>query len=849
MQEKYIPHIIEKYVQKYWKKKKTFEVKEEKNKKKYYCLSMLPYPSGNLHIGHVRNYTISDVISKYHRMLGKNVLQPIGWDAFGLPAENAAIENNIEPKKWTYNNIYYMKKQLKKLGFGYDWSREITTCDSKYYRWEQWFFIKLYKKKLVYKKKTKVYWCKFDKTVLANEQVINNRCWRCNNLVFMKKISQWFIKITKYANKLLKGLKELKYWPEKVKIMQKNWIGKSKFIKINFNILNKKKKIKIYTKNPSKIIGTTYILLSIDHSLSKYISIKNKKIYKFIKIIKKLKNIKYPYYKLNNIGINTNLFAINPFDKSKIPIWISNFLLNDYNIKSAISISAHNKKDFIFSKKYSLNIKRIFKSNDKKYKLNLPYVINKNSIICNSFRFNNLNLKNINNIITDIILIKKIGNIKYLYRLKDWGVSRQRYWGTPIPMITNKLGIIKSIPEKFLPVLLPKYDKNKKKKKNNKIIINNKIYFKEKDTFDTFMESSWYYIRYTCSKFNNGMVDSKKANYWLPVDQYVGGIEHATMHLIYFRFYHKLLKDAGLIKSKEPVKKLLCQGMVVNESFYILKNKIIKWISYKDLIIKRDKKNNIIKAYTKKGIKVFYAGISKMSKSKKNGVDPQKIISKYGADTLRMFIMFAAPVCMKLKWNDNGIKGIYKFLNKIWIFIYNHINFKNKNKIIKKNIYDYKIKLCLNKTIKKVSIDIEKKQSFNTAISSIMILFNKIIKISKIIYNYKIIQKCLLVIIKLIYPFTPHLSFYLWKKINNVKKIDDESWPSINDKSYFKENILIIIQINGKFKNKIFVSNNISKKILIDTIFKKKIIYKNLKKKKILKIIYINNKVINFIIK
>ncbi|UDG80341.1 leucine--tRNA ligase [Candidatus Annandia pinicola] len=859
MQEKYCHQIIEKYVQKYWSKKKTFTVKEIKNKKKYYCLPMLPYPSGNLHLGHVRNYTISDVISKYYRMLGRNVLQTIGWDAFGLPAENAAIERKVEPKKWTYNNIYYMKKQLKKLGFGYDWNREITTCDPKYYKWEQWFFIKLYKKKLAYKKKTKVHWCNFDKTVLANEQVINNRCWRCNNLVIKKKISQWFIKITKYADELLEDLNKLKYWPEEVKTMQKNWIGKSKFIEIKFNIFNNNEIIKVYTKNPSDILGVTYISLSIDHYFSKKISKINTSVNKFIKISKKLIDIKYPNDKLNNIGINTNLFVINPFNKNKIPIWISNCVKNDYGVKAIISIPAHNKNDFNFSKKYSLNIKKIFKSTDKKYESNLPYIFNNNnSIICNCNKFNNLNFKDINNIIFDIILIKKIGCLKYYYRLKDWGVSRQRYWGAPIPMMKNKHGIIKPIPDNYLPILLSKYKYFKENNKlilidKNKININNKIYFKEKDTFDTFMESSWYYIRYTCPNFNKSMINSKKANYWLPIDQYIGGIEHATMHLIYFRFYHKLLRDAGFIKSSEPVKKLLCQGMVVNESFYCLDNGIVKWLSNKNLIIKRNKNDKIIKVYKKNGTKVFYAGINKMSKSKKNGIDPKTIINNYGADTLRMFIMFAAPVSIKLKWNNNGIKGIYRFLNKIWNFVYKHIKFKKiyyekKYKLIKKEKLCKKILTNLNETIKKVSNYIEKKQLFNKAISLIMVLLNNIIKISKKYYYYEIINKCLLVIIRLIYPFTPHFSFYLWNKMGNKKNIDEVLWPLTNNYLYKNNNILILIQINGKFKTKFLISNNISKKKIIDIIFKKKKIYKILKNSKILKIIYIKKKVINFII-
>lgn len=813
MDKKYNPQKIEKYVQSYWEKNKTFKVKEDIKKKKYYCLCMLPYPSGKLHMGHVRNYTIGDVISRYQRMLGKNVLNPIGWDAFGLPAENAAIKNNENPNKWTLKNIKYMKNQLKKLGFSYDWSREIKTCDPQYYVWEQWLFTKLYKLGLIYKKKILVNWCPKDKTVLANEQVINNLCWRCNNKVYYKEMKQWCIKITKYAEELLYELKKLNEWPKKVKKMQKNWIGKTKGTEITFKIFKTKKNIKIYTTKPEMIMAVTYLSISIVNSLAKKESKKNEKIKKFIE---KWKKNKINENKINNIekeGIKINLYAIHPFTKQKIQIWIVNFISPEHHSSAIMSVPIYNQHDLEFAKKYNLPI-------------------------------NNKNEK-----IKKTIILKKFGKKKTKYKLKDWIVSRQRYWGTPIPIVKMKNGKFLPIPKKYLPITLNTEEKiNKNIKKNKKIKINGKTGKIETDTLDTFVESSWYYARYTCPNYKKGMINKNAADYWLPVDQYIGGIEHANMHLLYFRFFHKIMRDIGLVKHNEPVKKLLCQGMVLAKTFYYFDKKKQKiWVPEKNTIIKKNNNGEIIKITDKKKNILYYDGMKKMSKLKNNGVNPETMIKKYGADTVRLFIMFSAPPEKNLEWIESGIKGINRFIKKIWKIVVKHKNNKKKNNLNSNNKNE-KIKYELYYTLNKVTNDINKKYKFNTAIAAIMKFikkFNIFIKNNKT--EHQTIQESLEIIIKILFPFIPHICFILWKKLGK-KNIDFAQWPIVNKKYLKKNKKIIIIQVNSKIREKIKTNKKLTKKEIIKIATKKEKIKKFIKEKKIKKIIYIPEKILNFVI-
>ncbi len=821
--KKYNHKKIEKKIQKYWIKNKIFKSKINNKKKKYYCLCMIPYPSGKLHMGHIRNYTIGDIISRYKRLNNKNVLNPIGWDSFGLPAENAAINSNLSPNEWTKKNIKYMKKQLKLIGISYDWKKEINTCKSNFYKWEQWLFIKLFNKKMIYKKKKIVNWCSKDKTVLANEQVIKEKCWRCNNKIKYKYISQWFIKITKYSNFLIKNLKKLKKWPKKVINMQKNWIGKYNGFKIKFFIKKINKYIYIFTHKIELITSTTYICLSIKNKLIKKIK-KLKKIYK--KYIKK-NNKKKKYYILK-----TNLYTKNPITKKKIPIIITNFTEKLYNSKQIILTPSNIKSQYKFAKKFKLKIIKIIK----------------NKKLINSGIINNIKIKKIKKKI--IKILKKKIKKHTIFKLKDWTISRQRYWGVPIPII-KKNNIY--YPNKKLPVKLPKNIKiNKKninpliKNKKWKYIKKNNIKIKkETDTIDTFLSSSWYHTRIISPNYNKNIIEKKKSDYWLPIDLYIGGIEHATMHLIYLRFINKFLYKLKLIKYKEPVKRLICQGMILSKTFFYKKNKQKKWINIKN-IIKKKKNNKIIYIHKYKKINIKYGGIKKMSKSKNNGIEPNKIIKKYGSDTLRLFIIFSAPIEKNLIWNDKNIKGCYRFLNKIWNLSINFINKKISN-INKKNNYNL-LKKNLNKTIYNVTKNI-KLYKLNISISNIMKFLKKLKNFNflKNKKNFKLYKKCICKIIILLYPFTPHISFYLYKKIKN-KKIDFINWPKYTKKINNNKNIKLIIQINGKKKYILNIKKNTNKKNIIKKIYNINIIKKYILNKKIKKIFYIKNKLINFII-
>ncbi|UPT14780.1 leucine--tRNA ligase [Buchnera aphidicola] len=862
MEQEYCPKNIEKYVQKYWKDNKTFHVYEDNTKEKYYCLPMLPYPSGRLHMGHVRNYTISDVIARYQRMLGKNVLQPIGWDAFGLPAEEAAIKNNIEPSSWTYKNIAYMKKQLELLGFSYDWDREITTCNPEYYKWEQWFFIQLYKKKLVYKKNSFINWCPHDKTVLANEQVINGCCWRCQSTIEIKKIPQWFIKIRHYAESLYKDLDQLKNWPEKVKNMQKNWIGRSKGFEIFFNIQNTNKKIKIFTTRIDTIMGVTYIAISPFNKFSIYLSKKNKTLKQFIE---KQNNANFSREEIEKIkfqGINTNMFAVHPITQKKIPIWIANFVINGYGSGAVMSVPGHNENDWNFAIKNNLKIKYVIqKSTKKNIKLVEKKFFPEKGKLINSREFDQLNYDDATKQIKKKLSEEKKIKTKIVYKLQDWCISRQRYWGAPIPMATLNNGKIVPIPEQDLPVLLPENKKDfnlLNNPSNNQssyynTSVNHQNAIREKDTFDTFMESSWYYARYTCPHFKKGMINPLASKYWLPVDQYIGGIEHAIMHLMYFRFYHKLLRDFKLVPFDEPVKNLICQGMVLSEAFYqIGKNNERNWIHKSNVNIQKNIKGEIVKAQDKMGKEIIYAGMIKMSKSKNNGIEPELIINNYGADTIRLFIMFAAPVEASLEWSESGLKGVYRFLKKLWKLSFDYIQTKHKYRNINFNLLSKKQKnMChiLHKTIYQVSDDISRRQSFNTAIAKIMELVNILRKFKLESEEDKCIMKdSLISITKMLYPFTPHLCFMIWKNLNKSFLIDHEKWPIFQKNFLLKINDILVVQINGRKKLTIEIPDNLIKKEIISYVKNSSLLQKKLENKNIKKIIYIPKKIINFVI-
>lgn len=859
MQEQYRPEEIEADVQLHWQEKQTFKVTEQPGKEKYYCLSMLPYPSGRLHMGHVRNYTIGDVISRYQRMLGKNVLQPIGWDAFGLPAEGAAVKNNTAPAPWTYANIDYMKNQLKLLGFGYDWDREVATCKPDYYRWEQWFFTKLYEKGLVYKKTSAVNWCPNDQTVLANEQVIDGCCWRCDTKVERKEIPQWFIKITAYADQLLNDLDTLESWPEQVKTMQRNWIGRSEGVEITFDVADSAEKLTVYTTRPDTFMGVTYVAVAAGHPLAAQAAATNPALADFIAECRNTKVAEADMATMEKKGMATGLYAIHPLNGEKVAIWVANFVLMEYGTGAVMAVPGHDQRDWEFATKYDLSIKPVILNADGSEPDLSAQAMTEKGNLFNSGEFDGLDFEAGFNAIADKLVEKGIGERKVNYRLRDWGVSRQRYWGAPIPMVTLEDGTVIPTPEDQLPVILPEdvvMDGITSPLKSNpewaKTTVNGQPALRETDTFDTFMESSWYYARYTCPQYDQGMLDPAAANYWLPVDQYVGGIEHAIMHLMYFRFFHKLMRDAGLVTSDEPAKRLLCQGMVLADAFYYLGNNGERiWVSPTDVTVDRDEKGRIVKAVDNEGRDVVYAGMSKMSKSKNNGIDPQVMVEKYGADTVRLFMMFASPAEMTLEWQESGVEGANRFLKRVWRQAFEHTE---KGAVTALDIAtlteDQKsLRRDLHKTIAKVTDDIGRRQTFNTAIAAIMELMNKLAKAPQDSdQDRALTQETLLAVVRMLYPFTPHVCFTLWQALQGEGDVDTAPWPVADENAMVEDSKLVVVQVNGKVRGKITVAADASEEQVRERAAQEPLVAKYLDGVTVRKVIYVPGKLLNLVV-
>ena len=779
MQATYPFKEIEEKVQSYWDKELTFSVAEDSKKPKYYCLSMFPYPSGKLHMGHVRNYTIGDVLSRFHRMLGFNVLQPMGWDAFGLPAENAALQNKSAPADWTYSNIDYMKHQLKQLGLAIDWKREIATCRPEYYKWEQWFFTQLFKKKLIYKKISTVNWDPIDQTVLANEQVIDGKGWRSGAVVEKKEIPQYFMKITEYAEELLNDLDSLEGWPEQVKIMQKNWIGKSYGCEIEFDIKDYADSVKIYTTRPDTLLGVTYIAIAAEHPLTSFIKKNNPTIEAFVNECTRGSVAEADLATAEKIGIDSGLRAIHPITQKEVPVWIANYVLMNYGSGAVMAVPAHDERDFHFAKKYKLEIEQVIEPIDSKTINIYEAAYTEHGRLINSGEFNGLEFQSAFDAIVKKLTSLNKGKKTTQFRLRDWGISRQRYWGCPIPIIKcHSCGEV-PVPEKDLPVVLPE-----------NIVMNGvgspikqaESFFKttcpscgkdaerETDTMDTFVESSWYFARYPSYDNQNAMVD-ERSNYWMPVDQYIGGIEHAILHLLYARFFNKLLRDLGLIKHKEPFKNLLTQGMVLKNG-------------------------------------------TKMSKSKGNTVDPQSLIDQFGADTARLFIMFAAPPEQSLEWSDSGVEGANRFLKRLWKTVYDH-HAKGKIESYKEGELSDQTKNLrfeLHHTIQKITDDIQRRHSFNTAISSVMELMNTFAKVEgEDAVTLSVKQEVIQNVILLLNPFVPHICHALWDHLFN-SPIDQEPWPKADSNALIKNEYAMVIQVNGKLRGNMLVSANLEQK-------------------------------------
>ena len=860
MQQHYRPDLIEPAVQQYWAENKVFKAIKDTSKEKYYCLSMFPYPSGRLHMGHVRNYTIGDVVSRYQRMNGKNVLQPIGWDAFGLPAEGAAIKNKTAPAKWTYENIEYMKNQLKMLGFGYDWDREIATCRPEYYKWEQWFFTELYKKGLVYKKTSTVNWCPNDETVLANEQVHEGCCWRCDTPVEQKEIPQWFIKITDYAEQLLGGLDQLPQWPDMVKTMQRNWIGRSEGVEITFDVADTAEKVSVYTTRPDTFYGVSYLGIAAAHPLAELAAEKNPQLAEFIREAKNAKVAEADLATMEKKGMATGLFAIHPLTGEKLPIWVANFVLMHYGTGAVMAVPAHDQRDFEFAQKYSLPIKQVIAPlADEEIDLTKQAFVEHGKLV-NSAEFDGLDFDAAFNGIADKLEKLGVGKRQVNYRLRDWGVSRQRYWGAPIPMLTLPNGETVPAPIEDLPIILPEdvvMDGVKSPIKADpnwaKTTFNGEPALKETDTFDTFMESSWYYARYTSPSYAEGMLDKDEANYWLPVDQYIGGIEHATMHLLYFRFFHKLLRDAGFVTSDEPAQKLLCQGMVLADAFYYTSptNERI-WVSPTQVTLERDEKGRIIKATDPEGRELVHTGMTKMSKSKNNGIDPQEMVEKYGADTVRLFMMFASPAEMTLEWQESGVEGAKRFLGRVWNLVYEYSQNPAKTALdVTALSADQKaLRRDVHKTIAKVSDDIGRRQTFNTAIAAVMELMNKLTRAPlESEQDRAVMAEALSAVVRMLYPITPHICFELWKALGNESNIDHAEWVKADEAAMIEDEKLIVVQVNGKVRGKVTVAADADEETVKTVAFADENVKKFTDNTQIVKVIYVPGKLLNVVVK
>ena len=803
---------IEEKIQLYWKENETFSVTEDPEKEKYFCLSMFPYPSGSIHMGHVRNYTIGDVISRFQRMLGKNVLQPMGWDAFGLPAENAAIKNEIQPSEWTQENIKNMKTQLSRMGFAYDWKREFATSDEDYYKWEQWFFLQLVEKGLAYQEEAEVNWDPVDQTVLANEQVIDGKGWRSGADVEKKTLKQWFLKITDYAEELLEGTDKLVGWPNQVRLQQKNWIGKSEGMEFSFEIEGKEKCIDIFTTRPDTIMGASFIAVSTSHYLTLEMAQENNEIKDFINELNKVKTAEADIAKLDKKGIETRFNAIHPFTKEKLPIWIANFVLSDYGSGALMAVPGHDQRDFEFAKKYKLPIKQVIEGNTKD-DINKQAILEKNKLI-NSGEFNGLSFEEAFEAIEKKANELNCGKRSTNFRLRDWGVSRQRYWGSPIPILKDEKGFV---PAKDLPVKLPlevEFKGVNSPLKDMEDFINieqdGKSLKRETDTFDTFFESSWYYARFASFDSENSMLDDR-AKYWLPVDQYVGGIEHAVLHLLYSRFFFRCLRDLGIVEGDEPFENLLCQGMVLKDG-------------------------------------------SKMSKSKGNTVDPEGLIQQYGADTVRLFVMFAAPPDQSLEWSDQGVQGAYRFINRIWKVVHSHINAEipMSTEVESEDTKIKKLRLKTHQTLKKVKDDYLRRHSFNTAIAAIMELSNNIPKEFLLkdadIDKRKAADEAIKAIILMLSPITPHLSQHLWWQLNQDGLVVDAQWPEAKEEMLEEDSIKIVIQVNGKLRSEIEVHPNLEEEEIKKVALEDENVKKHVSDSIINKVIYVPGKLINIVL-
>nr|VFK54869.1 MAG: leucyl-tRNA synthetase [Candidatus Kentron sp. TUN] len=846
MKDRYSPEQIEAEIQQQWEESGVFRVGEDPKRDKFYCLSMFPYPSGRLHMGHVRNYTIGDVIARYQRMLGKNVLQPMGWDAFGLPAENAALANQVPPAAWTYKNIDYMRAQLKRLGFGYDWGREVATCRPEYYRWEQWLFTRLLAKGLVYKKSAEVNWDPVDKTVLANEQVVDGRGWRSGAIVERREIPQWFLRITAYTEELLAEIDHLDGWPEAVRIMQRNWIGRSQGVEFSLAIHDESPEedapIRVYTTRPDTIMGVTFVAVSAGHPLARKAAEASPSIAEFLAECQRTDTSEAALETMEKRGMPLGIFAIHPIIGEKVPVWVANFVLQGYGTGAIMSVPAHDQRDYDFAKRYNLPIVPVvFPPDERDWDFQQSAFVEK-GVLRNSGEFSGLESEKAFVQIAEWLEARGKGERKTNFRLRDWGISRQRYWGTPIPVINCPACGVVPVPDDDLPVLLPEDvqlgDGSSPLKTNPAFyettcpVCGSKAE-RETDTFDTFMESSWYYARYACPDEDQAMLD-EKANYWLPVDQYIGGIEHAILHLLYARFFHKLLRDTGFVKSNEPFTNLLTQGMVLKDG-------------------------------------------AKMSKSKGNTVDPEMLIKKYGADTVRLFVMFAAPPDQALEWSDSAVEGASRFLRRLWRLVAGHVanggwlgssaaspQYFERNagdrKHITWNEAEKDLRRRIHETIVKVSDDIGRRYTFNTAIAAVMELVNQLIRwqersakpatktSSDETSNSVLLQEGLETVVLLLSPIVPHITTVLWQALGRSEPLVDTPWPEADPDALQRDQINLVLQVNGKLRGHVTVAADANRNEIQQAALANENVQRFMEGRPIKKVIVVPGKLVNVVV-
>jgi leucyl-tRNA synthetase len=822
MKENYVPLAVEQEAQQYWQEQHSFEAKEDIHKEKFYCLSMLPYPSGELHMGHVRNYTIGDVISRYQHMLGKNVLQPMGWDAFGLPAENAALKSHLPPSQWTYQNIQQMRVIFDRLGLAIDWKREITTCKPEYYRWEQWLFVRLYQKGLVYRKNAIVNWDPVDQTVLANEQVINDRGWRSGALIERREIPQWFLKITAYASELLDGLEQLTGWPEQVRIMQRNWIGRSEGVELHFAIADKPETLTVYTTRPDTLLGVTYLVIAPEHPLAQQLAAHDANIAAFAQKCRNIKVAEAEMATMEKEGMATPFHAIHPISGKKLPIWIANFVLMEYGTGAVMAVPAHDQRDFEFAQKYHLAMQPVIQPDQGPAWDFSQAAFTRSGILVNSGIFDGLTSAQAFIAIADHLSKHQQGQRQIHYRLRDWGISRQRYWGTPIPIIyCEKCGIV-PVSEKDLPVLLPEnitLDNPQSPLKTLPSFYETTCPHckgkatRETDTFDTFMESSWYYARYCCPDQDSTMLDDR-AKYWTPVDQYIGGIEHAILHLLYARFVHKLLRDEGLLNSDEPFTHLLSQGMVLKNG-------------------------------------------AKMSKSKGNVVAPTPLLKQYGADTVRLFMLFAAPPELTLEWSDSGVDGAHRFLKRLWNYAY-----QRQEAIKTANETDApapdwntapdainKIRHTIHEVLQQATIDMQRSQ-FNTVVSAAMKIFNALQEVptTTTAFDVALTRESLSILLRLLAPIAPHVTHHIWQTLGYGEDILHAKWPKVDKKALKTATLDLVVQVNGKLRGHITVPSESDEAAIQEAALANTNIKQTIGAKTIKKIIVVPSKLVNIVV-